>query len=84
MSYGIIIDTTKDTPEDVALMLEKIAKSIKDGAKEGVRPSWELQHEYDCHLCEDTGEVDEDEVDESGNVARGTITTKCICRLGEY
>lgn len=36
-----------------------------------------------CEYCDGTGEVSEDEIDESGNVARGTLTKKCICRIPE-
>lgn len=46
-------------------------------------PYWKGEKEYDCEFCQDTGEVDEDEVDESGNVARGTLTRKCECRIPE-
>jgi hypothetical protein len=34
-----------------------------------------------CELCNGTGEVSEDETDSDGNVARGTLTRKCLCQL---
>lgn len=43
----------------------------------------EIPYDPDCEYCEDTGEISEDETDESGNVARGTLTRKCICRTPE-
>lgn len=36
-----------------------------------------------CEYCRGTGEVDEDETDASGNIARGVNTKKCICQLHE-
>lgn len=42
-----------------------------------------LSVEIYCELCEDTGEISEDETDESGNVARGTLSRKCSCRIPE-
>ena len=38
---------------------------------------------YICDLCKDTGKVDGDETDASGNVSRGTTTRKCICQYRE-
>lgn len=34
-----------------------------------------------CAYCLGTGEVDKDETDSDGNVARGTLTEKCVCQL---
>jgi len=39
--------------------------------------------EIQCDICNGTGEVSEDETDSDGNVARGTMSRKCLCQLEE-
>ncbi len=43
----------------------------------------EEEEKFDCEFCEDTGEISEDETDESGNIARGTLSRKYSCRIPE-
>jgi hypothetical protein len=72
------------TLEEIKLVNSYYEKKVKrDNAVDAFIEELSIEVAYECEYCNDTGETDTDETDESGNVARGVGSQKCICRVHE-
>lgn len=83
MKYNLILDKKvlfTGTENECFVWIHKNTNYIFDLAMKIGYKLDEVDEEPDCDFCQDTGEIDVDETDSAGNVARGTITRKCICQ----
>lgn len=65
------------------LLSEETQGAIYDRMIAGGAESYEIPFQQACDYCKGTGEINTDEVDESGNIARGVNTERCSCRIEE-